>query len=61
MAETPLTTTPDIVRPPKEIIEGLRGIGSALAAGELSRLGIRDPQIRGPVPFHRASRWSARH
>jgi len=51
MAETPLTTTPDIVRPPKEIIEGLRGIGSALAAGELSRLGIRDPQIRGPLPF----------
>jgi regulator of RNase E activity RraA len=41
--------TPDIQRPPKEIIEGLAHIGSATAAGELSRLGIRDPQIRGPV------------
>lgn len=43
--------TPDIVRPPKEIIEGLRGISSATAAGELHRLGIRDPHIRGPLPF----------
>jgi regulator of RNase E activity RraA len=43
--------TPDIVRPPKELIEGLANIGSATASGELSRLGIRDPQIRGPVPW----------
>lgn len=40
--------TPDIQRPPKELIEGLAQIGSATASGELSRLGIRDPQIRGP-------------
>jgi len=51
MAEAPTIQTPDIQRPPKDIIEGLAGIGSALAAGELSRLGIRDPQIRGPVTF----------
>lgn len=41
--------TPDIVRPPADLIEGLKEIGSATAAGELRRLGIRDPHIRGPV------------
>lgn len=45
------THTPDIERPPKEIIEGLKEIGSATAAGELKRLGIRDPYILGPTPF----------
>jgi len=43
--------TPDIERPSKDLIDGLARIGSATAAGELSRLGIRDPQIRGPVAF----------
>ncbi len=41
--------TPDIVRPPKELIAGLAHIGSATASGELNRLGIRDPHIRGPI------------
>ena len=41
--------TSDIQRPARDLIEGLAGIGSATAAGELCRLGIRDPQIRGPV------------
>ena len=41
--------TSDIQRPPKDLIEGLSGIGSATAAGELARLGIRDPHIQGPV------------
>lgn len=43
--------TPDIVRPSKELIEGLKGIGSATSAGELYRLGIRDPHIHGPVAW----------
>src|SRR4051812_6818225 len=47
--------TPDIERPPKELIEGLAAIGSATASGELSRLGIRDPQLRGPVARPRAA------
>lgn len=42
--------TKDIQRPSRELIEGLKHIGSATAAGELSRLGIRDSQIRGPLP-----------
>lgn len=44
-----MVETQDIQRPPKEIIQGLAHIGSATASGELSRLGIRDPHIRGPV------------
>lgn len=47
----PDTHTPDIERAPKEIVDGLRHIGSATAAGELKRLGIRDPHIQGPVAF----------
>ena len=43
--------TQDIERPSKDLIEVLAGIGSATASGELSRLGIRDPQIRGPVAW----------
>ena len=46
-----MSHTPDIQRPSRELIEGLRHIGSATATGELSRLGIRDPQIRGPVAW----------
>ncbi len=41
--------TPDIERPPGELIEGLSGIGSATTSGELKRLGITDPYILGPV------------
>jgi regulator of RNase E activity RraA len=39
--------TPDIQRPPRDVIAGLKEIGSATASGELSRLGIRDPHLRG--------------
>ena len=45
-----MVTTTDIQRPPKELIEALRNIGSATASGELARLGIRDANIRGPLP-----------
>jgi regulator of RNase E activity RraA len=43
--------TPDIQRPSKELIQGLAEIGSATASGELSRLGIRDPFLKGPVAW----------
>ncbi len=39
--------TPDIVRPPRELIEGLANVSAATAAGELHRLGIRDPHLKG--------------
>jgi len=43
-----MTVVPDIDRPASELVEGLQGIGSATCAGELSRLGIRDPFLKGP-------------
>ena len=45
------THTPDIVRPPKEIVDGLREIGAATCAGELKKLGIVDPTILGPTAY----------
>jgi regulator of RNase E activity RraA len=44
--------TQDIVRPSKELVDGLAYIGSATAAGELNRLGIRDAHIRGPISWN---------
>lgn len=46
-----MTAISDIQRPPQALIDGLAQIGSATASGELHRLGIRDPQIRGPLPY----------
>jgi regulator of RNase E activity RraA len=43
--------TPDIVRPPKELIEGLAHAGSATCSSQLSRMGVRDVHIRGPVAW----------
>jgi regulator of RNase E activity RraA len=43
--------TSDISRPDKALIEALKGIGSATAAGELKRLGIRSAFIQGPVTY----------
>jgi regulator of RNase E activity RraA len=43
--------TPDIVRPPRALVEGLARIGSATASGELSRLGIRNPLLQGLVAW----------
>ena len=41
----------DIARPPKALCEALARIGTATASSELSLMGIRDPQIRGPQPL----------
>jgi regulator of RNase E activity RraA len=43
--------TSDIVRPPKELVEGLSHVGSATCSSRLSRMGIRDTHIRGPVAW----------
>lgn len=42
-------TTRDIERPPRSLIEALRGVSSATASGELRRLGIRSAYIQGPA------------
>jgi len=44
--------TPDITRPDKALIEALRDVGSATAAGELYRLGIRQPHLMGLTTWH---------
>ncbi|MEX2375795.1 MAG: ribonuclease activity regulator RraA [Dehalococcoidia bacterium] len=51
-----MTHTPDIQRPPRELVAALAEVGSATASGELYKLGIRDPLIKGPVPFTRGRR-----
>ncbi len=43
--------TNDITRPNKKLVQALQAIGSATASAELSRMGIRDAHIRGPVPY----------
>ncbi len=47
--QRPPVVTQDIQRPPARLIEGLKGIGSATASAELSKLGVRDAQLRGPL------------
>jgi regulator of RNase E activity RraA len=44
-----MTTTSDIVRPPRELIDGLRDIGAATVAGTLAHMGFRNPHMVGPV------------
>ena len=44
-----MVETPDIVRPPAELVAGLAAVGSATASGELSRMGVRNAHIQGPV------------
>ncbi len=46
-----MTHTPDITRPPQAMVDALRAIGTATATGVLSRLGIRNAHLLGPVSF----------
>ena len=41
---------PDIERPPAQLVDRLRAIGTATISGELNRLGVRNAAITGPVP-----------
>ena len=46
-------TTPDITRPDRAIIDGLREIGSATASGELYKLGIKNPHLVGLTTWNK--------
>ena len=46
-----MVQTPDIIRPSKEIIDGLSDIGRATTTGVLHHLGIRDSHLQGPVQW----------
>lgn len=48
-----MTDTQNITRPPRDMVEALRRIGSATAASELSFMGIRHANISGPVSQRR--------
>lgn len=50
MTQEPVQTQ-DIERPSKELIAKFDGISSATAAGELSRMGIKNPFIQGPIAW----------
>lgn len=45
---TTATEINDIARPPRALCDALAAIGTATASSELSLMGIRDAQIRGP-------------
>jgi regulator of RNase E activity RraA len=44
-----MTHTPDITRPSADLVEALRGLGTATTSGVLSSLGIRNAHMLGPV------------
>jgi hypothetical protein len=46
-----MTHTLNIQRPAKHLPEGLAAIGSATCSAELSRMGIRNAHITGPVAW----------
>ncbi|MBY2987706.1 ribonuclease activity regulator RraA [Rhizobium leguminosarum] len=48
-----MTHTPDITRPPKDMIDALREIGAATVSGTLGHMGFRNPHMVGPVPQNR--------
>ncbi|APO72746.1 dimethylmenaquinone methyltransferase protein (plasmid) [Rhizobium gallicum] len=48
-----MTHTPDITRPPKELIDALKEIGAATISGTLGHMGFRNPHMVGPVPQNR--------
>jgi regulator of RNase E activity RraA len=45
-----MTMTADIKRPPKHLIEGLKGLGAATIAGTLGHMGFRNPHMTGILP-----------
>ena len=46
-----MTHTSDIARPDRHLVEALRQIGAATATSSLSRLGVRNAHMEGPVSF----------
>ena len=46
-----MTETSDIQRPAKHLCEGLAAVGSATCSAELSRMGIRNAHVTGPVAW----------
>ena len=47
-----MTHTPDIKRPPKDVVEKLLALGAATVAGTLGHMGISSPHMIGPVAWN---------
>ena len=47
----PLSHTPDISRPPHDLVAKLEALGSATVCATLHMLGVRDAFMQGPLPF----------
>ena len=47
-----MTETPDIKRPPTEFVQALKTIGAATTTSSLSRLGVRNAHMCGPVAMN---------
>ena len=45
-----MITTNDIVRPPRQLIDGLRQLGAATIAGTLGHMGFKNPHMTGILP-----------
>ena len=45
--------TKDITRPPRDLVDRLKAIGSATITGTLNRMGIRDVHMGGPVAWNK--------
>jgi regulator of RNase E activity RraA len=51
MIDSVATHTPDIVRPPADLVRALQALGSATACATLHNLGVRDTFMQGPVAW----------
>ncbi len=47
-----MTHTPDITRPPQDLVAKLGELGAATVAGTLGHMGIRNPHMHGPVSWN---------
>lgn len=44
-----MTHTPDITRPPRDLVDGILAVGAALASSTLSHMGVRNCHMLGPT------------
>ena len=48
-----MTDTPDIKRPPAELVAGIKAVGAATASATLAHMGIRNAHMTGPVSWNK--------
>jgi len=48
-----MTQTPDITRPPADLVAGIKAVGAATASATLAHMGIRNCHMTGPVSWNK--------